>query len=1058
MISHDQVLPAMTIIPAGAGSGKTYTVQQRLGEWVEKGLIEPERIVAVTFTEAAAAELRERIRARLLESDRLEDALKLDQAYISTIHGFGLKILTEFSFEGGSSPQPRLLNEDDQTALIKQTLSHASSAKEITRDLASFGYKYEYNSKKGAEDLFREDVLAIITLLRSIGWQEKDNTYTEHAVKWIKERYGSTVNADTITEQLHKSVLALLDVYPNSLADECGTSAAAITAFKSNFRDLHSASDKSILEKDWALWQRLRGLRLSKRGCPVPEGYESLAHQVMDAANQLPFHPGPLLHATHHIETLIDTGQDVLHHYSEAKREAGLVDYTDMIAMAQSLLSKNPKVLTTLVERIDCLVVDEFQDTNPLQFSLLWILKEAGVPTLIVGDLKQAIMGFQGADARLFSALENQFSEASSPLTHNWRSQPDLMNFVNAVGPVLFGETYTELSPMADESKLEPLEVIDFYEKPRSGHHVVRAGHIGVRLKQLLESGDQLIVDRRTKQERLLQGGDIAILAPTKNVLTQYAEVLRALGLKVRLHEEGWAASREIQIALHALAYVANPTDKHAALYLSVTELGQLSLEEGLSQIIDNGRIDDVLLSKLDELAGSVVERTIYALVTDTLHHLDIFDVVALWPDAAQARANLLRLQAEAAEYMDANREALANGGFYGSGIQSFLAWLSAKMDDNDRQPDPKVIDEDAIELVTWHSSKGREWPVVVVAEMERKINASLPNMDIGYHSFDDLSNLLTETQIEYSPKFSANESSDKFLDSLQINAFKEARRLLYVALTRARDKLILEWPSHLKDNSGTYWSILSEDDAVELEEDKIKVGDQRFDCTIRKAGKLLPNEIDLDAPESVLPISTVGRRAIIPKVQPENLTPDSVSPSMLKDIDDSSSSHIALHVKQYGTVIDMESELPANVLGTLIHRLFEVLGSRPDLEDEMRLSLSESLGATSVESVVKQVSEFEHWIQNNFSPDEIYRELPFIAIDDNGSVVNGTVDLVLKTKEGLIIIDHKTDKIEDGVSSFENYKNQLAMYANALEKEMGKVASVGVHWIRTGSIVIGNY
>ena len=83
------MLLPLTIIPAGAGSGKTYTIQQQLGEWVVQDLIAPERIVAVTFTDAAAAELRERIRAKLLSLGRLEDALKLDQAFISTIHGFG---------------------------------------------------------------------------------------------------------------------------------------------------------------------------------------------------------------------------------------------------------------------------------------------------------------------------------------------------------------------------------------------------------------------------------------------------------------------------------------------------------------------------------------------------------------------------------------------------------------------------------------------------------------------------------------------------------------------------------------------------------------------------------------------------------------------------------------------------------------------------------------------------------------------------------------------------------------------------------------------------------
>ena len=97
-------LPPLTIVPAGAGSGKTYKIQDQLGEWVKEGKIAPERIVAVTFTEAAAAELRERIRTKLLGLGRLEDALKLEQAYITTIHGFGLRLLTEFAFDAGGFP------------------------------------------------------------------------------------------------------------------------------------------------------------------------------------------------------------------------------------------------------------------------------------------------------------------------------------------------------------------------------------------------------------------------------------------------------------------------------------------------------------------------------------------------------------------------------------------------------------------------------------------------------------------------------------------------------------------------------------------------------------------------------------------------------------------------------------------------------------------------------------------------------------------------------------------------------------------------------------------
>ena len=387
-----QLLPLLTIIPAGAGSGKTHAIQQQLGEWVVEGLIAPERIVAVTFTEAAAAELRERIRAKLLGLGRLEDALRLDQAYISTIHGFGLRLLTDYAFDAGLSPSPCLLNEDEESTLIRLALARTDKADVITSDLAGFGYVFDVNTQKSAEDLFRDDLLKMVRLLRSTGWPEESDRYSLSAACWIRERYGATGDGAAMTAHLHNAVCCLLDAYPESLAMEFSTSKVAGDDFRRDFRNLTAAAKDGELSTDWALWKGLRSLRTSRRGCSLPAAYDELAAAVIDAANALPEHPGPLEHAVLHIESLIAAGQDVLVHYAQARRAAGLVDFDDMIAMAADMLRRRPDVVSALVQRIDCLVVDEFQDTNPLQFALLWQLKDAGVPTVTVGDMKQAMM------------------------------------------------------------------------------------------------------------------------------------------------------------------------------------------------------------------------------------------------------------------------------------------------------------------------------------------------------------------------------------------------------------------------------------------------------------------------------------------------------------------------------------------------------------------------------------------------------------------------------------------------------------------------------------------
>jgi ATP-dependent exoDNAse (exonuclease V) beta subunit len=403
---------------------------------------------------------------------------------------------------------------------------------------------------------------------------------------------------------------------------------------------------------------------------------------------------------------------------------------------------------------------------------------------------------------------------------------------------------------------------------------------------------------------------------------------------------------------------------------------------------------------------------------------------------------------------MDANREALANSGYYGSGLQSFLAWLTAKIDDQNHMPAARVIDEDAIELVTWHSSKGREWPVVVVAEIERKINAGLPNMEIGYQSFENLSTILSEVQIEYSPKYSAPESCDKHLASLQRKANQQARRLLYVAITRARDKLILEWPSYVKDKPGSYFSLLTNDGSVQLGTEKLRVNSVPFDCNVFKGGTLLPEEVDENLTAQNIKLRETGRRAIKVSDRGEAITPDSISPSMFKDSQERKTGEQELVNEQYATALKIESDLPANILGTALHRAFEVVGHRPEFTEKLGNILKRELDVNLMVDVANNIREFEEWIKKRFAPDEIYREMPFLSIDENGSVINGTIDLIIKNRDGVIIIDHKSDLVENSTESFEKYRKQLSLYAMAIEKKMGPVLSMGINWIRNGEVV----
>ncbi len=1046
-------IPPLNIIPAGAGSGKTYTIQKKLAEWIVAGDVAPERIVAVTFTEAAAAELKGRIRGHLVAMDRLEDALKLDQAYISTIHGFGNRILKDFAFDAGISPQLRKLNEDEENILIRLALARTDRADDVTGNLTALGYRYSGHVQKSPEDLFREAVLAMIGKRRSIGSLSDDAAVIAHVKKRISDLYGPTGKAQDLKKELLDAVKALLKKHPNNLSDIFrGVNESAERDMRKNFDALKRASGGDALDRDWKLWEELRKLRTSGKSGALPAGYKELAEDVMTAAEGILRHPGPLNDALTHAEALMGASQDAFTQYAKEKREKGLIDFFDMLALAHNIVLKSPGVLTTLRENVDCLVIDEFQDTNPLQFALLWSLRCSGVPALIVGDLKQAIMGFQDADCRLMDEIQCQNKSACKPLTQNWRSTPKLMAWINAVGKGLFPKEYTELEAKAKYmSAMAPLEAVVFQ---KSGNKENRAMHTVARIAELLASGEK-VYDRHLGVTRGIRPSDVAVLCFKHDRLAVYADALKTLGIRSRMVQDGWFASRAVQLAYYALSYAADPSDRHAALYLSVTELGGQNIEDALTAMLDGKTPDSPVLQSLASIAEGPEDRNVPEMVRAVIAGLDLYGKVSMWPDAAQARANLLRLQGMAQDFEDSNREALASGRFYGSSVKTFLAWLTAAAQDDDGQPDPSVVDEQAVQLVTWHASKGREWPVVAVAELEAKVEARLQRFDVAYKDFSDLGKVLGKAMIEISPVFPVKEKTDNVKAALQSEVEEDAKRLLYVMLTRAREKIILECSQYCAAGTSNYWNLLRSSTGLTVGKKEMTVSGATFPCVVRPATDEPPVDFEGAAKAIAVDLPVIGRRAIKPGKLPQKLTPEAVTPSAMhgaepKPID-------GLKTETYGTGVELTGDLAPMARGLVLHRCFEVLSGRTLTCEQLGRATGYAFSATEHADAAKAVADFSSWLSAKFAPTNIERETPILALNSEGSVVSGVIDLLIETREGFWIIDHKTDTSEDLKATFAGYYPQLEAYREAVEKAaMGrKVLGLGINWVKYGKVTM---
>jgi len=1052
----------LLLVPAGAGAGKTHRIKSELTDWVRSGTVRPDRILAVTFTDAAASELRQRIRASLLQAGLVEGALAVDQAYVSTIHALGLRILTEHALANGSSPMPRLLSDEERDLLLRLEIAHSEPLKRIGANLYRHGYIYDYLNELNAEDVFREQVFNTINLLRNLGHRGAAEELSELACNAIRKRYGPVApDGAALGERLHKAAAALVEAFPQNLADTVSAKSAK-DEFRKNHTALRTAArDRDALDRDWKLWAGLRTLRLSKRGSPTPAGYDDLAAGVMAAADCLVTHPGPLRHACDHVTDLIAGCQQILAGYEERKRELGIIDYTDMIAGAEHLLRADPDVFSAMLGEIDCVIVDEFQDTNPIQFAFLWRLASAAPRTLLVGDVKQAIMGFQGADARLMESLVGANPANVSPLSSNWRSDPRVMDFVNCIGPRLFPDGYLDLAPVRKARAETAIEML-VVEKGRRGkaQNGRPEHHMAARLWNLL-SGEATITDRHDGRIRPIETRDIAVLCPTHAMARRYAACLRQLGLPVRVTEEGWHDSPLVMAARYALTYADDPSDRHAALCYSVLGPPRIALQDALAALIDGTLLDSGHLEPLRQLSGSARLTTLPHLLRRAIAAVGLDAWAELQEDPKQARADLLRLEAEAWEFADAHRDMKAAAGFFGNDARVFFGWLQSRLGDRDfdRRPDPGSGTAAGIEIVTWHASKGREWPVVAVAGLDAEFLPRPLSFTTEFPDFSNLDRLLDDASLRFCPSFAAPETQEKFLADLLPAAQQTARRLLYVALTRPRDRLLVEWPSFDiaklgTDNKGTstYARILADECGVAPGPASLHAAGQDFAARITHCPDMMPPEFEEQAAGPLSRDYRYGRSAIIPSAPRDPGAPWLVMPSSLET--SAVAMPNAIRTTALGTAYDVAKDLfpAATERGTALHQALRVLLQRPDLK--ARLSAHTGLDDATIELVEQQAKAFRSYLEG-LGYDRIACEVPFVHVSESGSTTSAIFDCVAKGPAGIAIIDHKSDPVEDPDARFTAYWPQLAAYAEIASRlsPQEPVTLLGIHWMTRGRI-----
>ena len=828
-----KTLEGPLFVSAGAGSGKTFTLTQRImyalrpgskpqGQWADPQVPEPfldsiDQVLAITFTEKAAEELKERIRAALIDEGMDAEAAKVDNAWISTIHGMCSRIIRAHALDLGLDPAFGVAEyaEDLKRAAVEHVLRRA-----IAEDATG----------AGAYD----DLLAAFAL------ENESGSYSARSLMAILFKVLSAASASVgglgafCQVRPAPSHVALMEAYREiALAPSYANAEAAQRALDALDAYVGSARDMEALRTCFASCDAL-----SLRGRGMGKD-EKVAVAEVRRERTLFFAESYLGMKGDALSQLMDLAADVQAEYEALKAEKSLLDNDDLLTRAYDALKDNPLVRAEFAGKFKMVMVDEFQDTAQQQVELVRLLCGAdGRELCTVGDAQQSIYRFRGADVSVFrrkkKEVERSGQGVSCSLDVNFRSHADILAYADKIfeggeGNPL-GRDFLHLDSCDEATRKGARALVDPTTARRQA--VLVAGGSS---QERAQHKARAIAERfaRLRAREGFAPGDMVILMKRLTDADVYARAVRAAGMPcvVAGGTSVFRQAPEVGAITALLAFLANPDDGQKGLMplltspmfcLGATELLALAThidpQAGIvdsrtltGQVFLSGEIMEEfgelpLLTRAREVLGRAVRRVGNDRVADIVRDV-VNESGWLFRLERSGQAQDRAVAANVLKALDIVERESAGRAFaprlVARAYESHIAHIKES---------PAALngaDEDAVRIMTVHASKGLEFPVVAVAECDGISNdgdalqaveregrtywSALPNR---FDLADDADMLtvpeLDEDNVTHEVPERAAEAFAYMKRENRLLDYEEAARLLYVAITRAREVAIL--------------------------------------------------------------------------------------------------------------------------------------------------------------------------------------------------------------------------------------------------------------------------
>ncbi|REJ67001.1 MAG: hypothetical protein DWQ31_12695 [Planctomycetota bacterium] len=831
-------------ISAGAGCGKTFVLTERYLAALSIGDVEAldahplMRLVAITFTERAAREMRDRIRAKLYE--RRRDAAtneerdawqrllrELDAARISTIHAFCARLLRAHAVEAELDPQFAVLDQSESETLLAETIDDGLRELLTAHDENVLDLIYNFGIR-GLRDHVRR-LNASTTRDELVAWQPR--SIDDILAAW------DTYHSERVVPQLIASLLESPDLRrARELLFERTIPSPQVLETRGQLESLLArlAEADATPELLAELRECLKVANVGqKKGFANTDEYDDFR----DTCERLRKTLGSLTPlARFDIEAArpaAELGQRLLQvtlalrdRYEHRKRDAAQLDFNDLLSQTHRLLRgpRGEAICRRWTDQVDLLLVDEFQDTDPLQEQLVRRLCGAALASgklFFVGDFKQSIYRFRGARPEVFRQLQGDIPESGRlPLSRNFRSQPAILDFVNALFHDAFGDDYLPL--VAHRAQVAEQPAIEFLWSPAEAGRAAgsarlarqrEAEWIARRLRNLIEEAAPLVYVADDQPPRAVQLGDIALLFRSLSDIDIYEEALRRYQLDYYLvGGHAFYAQQEIFDLVNLLRSLVSNCDAVSLAgvlrspFFALTDetlfwlaqhpdgLGAGLFAATLPKEIDAAQRRQVefAAATLGELKAAKNRLPVADLLNLAIARTG-YDAVLLTEFMGERKLANLQKLIQLARNFDRARS---------FGLSEFITQLTDFVARTPREAPAATLAEDnnVIRLMTIHQAKGLEFPVVVVPDMNRGSHGHDPGV-----GFADELGVVVQFPQERRPNDGV--TGLEMYRAREASADEEERdRLLYVATTRAADYLILSSSLADPDKPSSTW------------------------------------------------------------------------------------------------------------------------------------------------------------------------------------------------------------------------------------------------------------